>query len=261
MYQMTKLLECNSHNIMLWFLLWSYILQSIPTLWQKQTFITVMDACDLYLSYNYCFYGESVLHFSVYTCHFSGCLGWFAACYCGASWLPQKPLKELIHGEYKNHNNHVANGHTGEMSHKWHDYRSTQASRNLQAEKLELECSRLKTDHSLLDYTPFVTACFFEMTFSPALWTDVLMMHEMCRLAVLVLFQCAVPASKLVIGASMSYLWDWSCLFKERGPFLLCTWEQVSKCHLHWFIFHVRMEMSQPSIIPALKTCPAGNIF
>lgn len=29
------------------------------------------------------------------------------------------------------------------------------------------------------------------------------------------LFQCPAPASKLVIGASMSYLWEPSCLFKE----------------------------------------------
>lgn len=91
------------------------------------------------------------------------------------------------------------------------------------------------------------------MTFSPVFWTDVLMMHEMCRLAVLVLFQCAVPASKLAIGASMSYLWDSSCLFKERGPFILFTWEQVSKCQFQWFIFHVRIEMSHPSIITALE--------
>lgn len=80
---------------------------------------------------------------------------------------------------------------------------------------VKFEISRLKTDHSLVDYTPFVAACYFEMTFSPVLWTDVLMMHEMCRLAVLVLFQCSVLVSKLVIGASMSYLWDSSCLFKE----------------------------------------------
>lgn len=223
-----------------------------------ETDIHVMDACDLYL------YPIITVSMAKVFCTSVFIHVILVAVLDGlqpAIVVPQKPLKELIHGEYKNHNDHVANGHTGEMSHKWHDYRSTQASRNLQAEKLELECSWLKTDHSLLDYTSFVTACFFEMTFSPALWTDVLMMHEMCRLAVLVLFQCAVPASKLVIGASMSYLWDWSCLFKERGPFLLYTWEQVSKCHLHWFVFHVRMEMSQPSIIPALKTCPAGNIF
>lgn len=34
--------------------------------------------------------------------------------------------------------------------------------------------------------------------------------------------------------------------------FILFTWEQVSKCQFLWFIFHVRIEMSQPSIIPAL---------
>lgn len=67
-----------------------------------------------------------------------------------------------------------------------------------------LNFSKLKTDHSLVDYTPFVAACYFEMTFSPVLWTDVLMMHEMCRLAVLVLFQCSVPASK--IGHRCSYV-------------------------------------------------------
>lgn len=99
------------------------------------------------------------------------------------------------------------------------------------------------------------------MTFSQVLWTDFLMMHEMCRLAVLVLFQCSVPASELVIGASMSYLWDSSCLFKERGPFILFTWEQVSKCQFQWFIFHVRIEMSHPSIIPALTKCYGWNIF
>lgn len=38
----------------------------------------------------------------------------------------------------------------------------------------------------------------------------------------------------------------------QRGPFILCTWEQVSKCQFQWFIFHVRIEMSHPSIIPAL---------
>lgn len=125
----------------------------------------------------------------------------------------------------------------------------------------KFEFSRLKTDYSSVDYTPFVTACYFEMTFSPVLWTDVLMMHEMCRLAVLVLFQCSVPASKLVIGAPMSYLWDSSCLFKERGPFILFTWEQVSKCQFQWFIFHVRIEMSQPSIILARIKCQERNIF
>lgn len=134
---------------------------------------------------------------------------------------------------------------------------------SLEYEKLgsRLKISRFKTDLLLADYAPFVTACFFEMTFSSVLWTDVLMMHEMCRLAVLVLFQCAVPASELVIGAFMSYLWDSSCLFKDRGPFILFTWEQVSKCQIQWFIFHVRIEMSHSSIIPSLTKCHGGNIL
>lgn len=99
------------------------------------------------------------------------------------------------------------------------------------------------------------------MTFSAVLWADFLMMHEMCRLAVLVLFRRSVPASELAIGASMPYLWGWGCLFKERGPLMLFTWEQVSKCHFQQFIFHVRIEMSQPSITAALTKCERWNVL
>lgn len=137
----------------------------------------------------------------------------------------------MIHGELcKNHNNSVTSSHIVKMSH-WqvcemhtrfqYMYSNTDTKVNLAHTNLvctaypKFEFSRLNTDYSLVDYTPFVTACYLKMTFSPVFWTDVLMMHEMCRLAVLVLFQCSVPPSKLVIGASMSYLWDSSCLFKE----------------------------------------------
>lgn len=56
-------------------------------------------------------------------------------------------------------------------------------------------------------------------------------------LAVLVLFHCSVPPPELVIGAYMSYLWDSSSLFKERGPLMLFTWEQVSKCQ--FLVIHI----------------------
>lgn len=64
-----------------------------------------------------------------------------------------------------------------------------------------------------------------------------LMRHEMWILAVLVLFHCSVPPPELVIGASMSYSWDSSSLFKERGPLMLFTWEQVSKCQ--FLVIHI----------------------
>lgn len=47
----------------------------------------------------------------------------------------------------------------------------------------------------------------------------------------------------------------------QRGPFILFTWEQVSKCQFQWFIFHVRIEMSHPSIIPALIKCHGEIIY
>lgn len=60
---------------------------------------------------------------------------------------------------------------------------------------------------------------------------------------------CIVPPPHLAIGASMSYLWDSSWLFKDKGPLMVFTWEQVSKCQFQQFIFHVRIEMSHPSIM------------
>lgn len=71
----------------------------------------------------------------------------------------------------------------------------------------------------------------------------------------LVSCHCSVPPPHLAIGASMSYLWDSSWLFKDKGPLMVFTWEQVSKCQFQQFIFHVRIEMSHPSIMstPALR--------
>lgn len=70
-----------------------------------------------------------------------------------------------------------------------------------------------------------------------------------CILPALVSCHCSVSPPHLAIGASMSYLWDSSWLFKDKEPLMVFTWEQVSKCQFQQFIFHVRIEMSHPSIM------------
>lgn len=72
-----------------------------------------------------------------------------------------------------------------------------------------------------------------------------------CIFPVLVSYHCSLPPLHLAIGASMSYLWHSSWLFKDKGPLMVFTWEQVSKCQFRQFIFHVRIEMSPPSIMLA----------
>ena len=180
----------------------------------------------------------------------------------------------------KNHNKSVSSGRNVDVSHwcLWvavrtvtHTHTQTHKHscvlinqrchlKSAQLFRPKFEFSQLKTDHSLLDSAPFVTTCYFKMTFSPVLWTDALMMHEMCRLAVLVLFQCSVPppppTHTLKIGHRGLYVIFMRLeLSIQRGPFILFTWERVSKCQLQRFIFHVRIEMSQPSITPALIRC------
>lgn len=67
---------------------------------------------------------------------------------------------------------------------------------------------------------PFASARRFEMTFCLVFWTDFLMVHEMCRLAVLVLFHCSVL--RAWTGLLLCHIYETQTVYSKRKD-LLCS--------------------------------------
>lgn len=86
-----------------------------------------------------------------------------------------------------------------------------------------------------------------DLLFSPLKWC----FNDAWNVQICSVSFISVPCASVKIGHRCFYvIFMRAELSIQRGPFILCTWEQVSKCQLQWFIFHVRIEMSPPSIIP-----------